>query len=75
MGFTLREFARTNELDAGNLSRIERSKVLPEAPLAMTLLLTYGFERMGKDWKRAVNAYCSELVTEARSKLESKEDW
>ena len=63
-----------HSLDAGNLSRIERSKVLPEAPLAMTLLCAYGFERGGEDWKRAVSAYCSDLVTEARVELERKEE-
>ncbi len=68
---TLREFARSHQLDAGNLSRIELSRVLPEAPLAMILLHTYGFERMGQPWQRAVNAYCRELVIEARSKLEA----
>ncbi len=67
---TLREFSRAHRLDAGNLSRIERSKVLPSAPLAMSLLCTYGFKRMGKGWNAAVNAYCSELVAEARSELD-----
>ncbi len=67
---TLREFARTKELDAGNLSRIERSKVLPEAPLTLFLLYTYGFKRGGKGWKAAVNAYCRDLVADARSELD-----
>ena len=68
-GWTLREFARAQKLDAGNLSRIERSKVLPFPPLARTLLETYGFQRLGKAWRFAVNAYCRDLVVEARNEL------
>ena len=74
MRMTLREFARSHRIDAGNLSRIERSKVLPSAPMALYWLRTYGFERMGQPWQRAVNAYCKELVAEARSELERKAD-
>ncbi len=72
MGLTLREFARTKELDAGNLSRIERSRVLPSASLARFILFTYGFSALSVGRKQAVNAYCDELVTAARSELERK---
>ena len=67
---TLREFGRAHHLDAGNLSRVERSKVLPSAPMAMILLYTYGFQRTSKRWTPVVNAYCRELVAEAREEFE-----
>lgn len=70
MEWTLREFARANELDAGNLSRIERSRVVPTAPTAKRLLCMYGFQPLTKSWKRAVDSYCRELTIEARSELE-----
>ncbi len=38
---TLREFSRRTGRDAGNLSRVERSKVLPAVPMAGALLRLY----------------------------------
>ena len=71
---TLREFARAQSLDPGNLSRVERSRALPEAPLALQLLRRYGFSRMGEEWMRAVDAYCRELVERARGELSRQAD-
>lgn len=70
MEWTLREFARANELDAGNLSRTERSRVLPTAPTAKRLLRVYAFQPLTKPWKRAIDAYCREVAAEARDELE-----
>lgn len=67
--WTLREFAKARGLDAGNLSRIERSLVLPGPRIARKLLQTYGFIFLTSEWRQATDAYCRGVSREAREKL------
>lgn len=69
-GYTLREFARAKDLDAGNLSRVERSRVLPSVPTAKRLLLVYGFKPRSEPWQYAVDTYCRETTSEDRMEFE-----
>ncbi len=67
--WTLREFAKARGLDAGNLSRVERSIVLPSARLCRKLLQLYGFRFLTAEWYEAVEAYLEELSEMARCAL------
>ena len=65
---TLREFARARGLDAGNLSRIERSIVLPSPGHARELLEIYGVR--DSEWEEMMEAYLQEKLHEIRLVLE-----
>lgn len=68
-GFTLRRFCRANAGDAGNLSRIERSLVLPSAHMAGYLMRVYGFEQDTQDYEAAQEAYLAEVRKHAKAEL------
>lgn len=66
--WTLRQFARAQGLDAANLSRIERSLVLPSPPYAWKLLRIYGLGRTAR--RVAVKTYLAEKARETQALLE-----
>lgn len=68
-GVTLREFARHNAKHAGNLSRIERSLILPGAVKACELMESYGIEQGSPLWEHAWKAYCLELIEHVKAKV------
>lgn len=68
LGETLREFARSQGFEAGNLSRVERGLVLPSPGYARDLLDRYRTWDDGRG--EMVEAYLQEKLQEMRQVFE-----